>query len=261
MYKILVAEDEALIRKGLVYAYDWTAADCIVVGEADNGAEGMEKIRKLQPNIVITDITMPLADGLQMLEDTINDCLYAAIVISGYDEFSLAQKAMRLGVSEYLLKPIEFDNLTLALERAKQQLEQRKLYIHAKEKGEQVDPFDLLQGANLGIVASSRVKRMLEYIHSNYSRKISIHELEETLHTSSTYLNQKFKDETSYTFNEYLNRYRIMQAIQLIRKDDNDMKIYAIAEEVGFSDYKYFISVFKKYVNISPKRFAEKYMG
>lgn len=261
MYKILVVEDEEFIRKGIVYAYDWTNADCIVVGEADNGQDGETAIRELRPDIVITDINMPLADGLQMLERTMYDCVYATIVISGYDEFSLAQKAMRLGVSEYLLKPIEFDNLSLALERAKQQLEQRKLYLHAKEKGEQVDQFDLLQGANLGIVSSNRVKRMLEYIHANYARKISIHDLAETLHTSSTYLNQKFKDETSYTFNEYLTRYRIMQAIQMIREDDNDKKVYAIAEDVGFSDYKYFISVFKKYVNISPKKFAEKYMG
>lgn len=257
MYKVLIAEDEEMIRKGIIYAFDWAEVDCIVVGEVDNGQEGVAKIRELQPDIVITDVNMPILDGLNMLQQTIEEVLYAAVVISGYDEFALAQRALRLGVSEYLLKPVEFDNLHLAIQRAKQQVEQRKLYAQAMAKGEQPDALDLLADAKLGVVASKRVKAMLEYLHSHYAEKISINDLVEPLQTSASYLNQKFKEETCYTFNEYLNRYRIMQAIQMIRQGDE--KIYTIAEEAGFRDYKYFISVFRKYVNLSPKRFAEKY--
>lgn len=256
MHKVLVVEDEDMIRKGIVHAVDWGSMGCVVVGEADNGLVGVEKIHELLPDIVVADVTMPLMDGLAMLEETIEKYPYAAIIISGYNEFELAQTAIRIGVSEYLLKPIEFDNLQLAVERAKQQVEQRKIYQRAKQKGEEIGELDLLAGANIDGIASKRVKAMLEYTHAHYAEKMSINDLAERFNISASYLNQKFKSETSYTFNEYLNRYRIMQAIKKIQQGNG--KIYTIAEEVGFKDYKYFISVFKKYVNTSPGKFSER---
>lgn len=257
MYKVLVVEDEEMIRKGLVYAVDWSSMDCVVVGEADNGLTGLEKIHQLQPDIVVADVTMPLMDGLAMLQETIDKYPYAAVIISGYNQFELARTAIRLGVSEYLLKPIEFENLKLALERAKQQVEQRKIYQKARQKG--VGELDLLVGVNIGGINSRRVTAMLEYLHAHYAEKMSINDLAERFNISASYLNQKFKMETSYTFNEYLNRYRIMQAIQKIQQGDE--KIYTIAEQVGFTDYKYFISVFKKYVKVSPGKFSKWFGG
>lgn len=259
MYKVLVVEDEEMIRKGLVYTVDWGSVDCVVVGEADNGLAGLEKIHQLQPDIVVADVTMPLMDGLAMLEKTIDKYPYAAVIISGYNQFELARTAIRLGVSEYLLKPIEFDNLKLALERAKQQVEQRKIYQKARQKGEEIGQLDLLAGVNIGGINSRRVTAMLEYLHAHYAEKMSINDLAERFNASASYLNQKFKMETSYTFNEYLNRYRIMQAIRKIQQGDE--KIYTIAEQVGFTDYKYFISVFKKYVNVSPGKFSKWFGG
>ena len=124
MDKVLLVEDEDIIRRGLLYAVDWLKEDCVVVGEAIDGVDGLEKIDTLRPDIVITDVKMPYLDGLGMLEQS-RDRGYEAIILSGYDEFSYAKRAISLDVTEYLLKPVDFDALHESLVRAKERLRRR----------------------------------------------------------------------------------------------------------------------------------------
>ena len=115
MYKVLIVEDEDIIRKGLMFMVNWQQAGCVVAGEAADGLEGLEKIRETRPDIVIVDINMPVMDGLEMLEKSIQEYGYDAIIVSGYSEFEYARKAITLGVTEYLLKPVNFNELYDAL--------------------------------------------------------------------------------------------------------------------------------------------------
>ena len=103
---------------------------------------------------------------------------------------------------------------------------------------------------------NEQVQKLLDYIRLHYHEKISLSELSEAYGFSSTYLNTKFKQETNYTFNDFLNRYRILQATDLLRQ--NRLKVYEVAEAVGFQDYKYFNQVFKKYVGQAPGKFINK---
>lgn len=257
MYKVLLVEDETMIRKGLEYSFDWIQSDCVVVGDAANGAEGVKKIRQLQPDIVITDVGMPLKSGIEMLEETLEEYGYSAIILSVYDEFHYAKQAMHLGVVEYLIKPLEYDQLKAALERAKEQCRIRRHFYESVNKTEEVMNQEVMDW-KLVIpenIKSRRVKAMIRYIRENYKKKISIDDLVEPLQTSATYLNQKFKEETGFPFNDFLNRYRIQQAIRILR--EGDCKVYNVATETGFKDYKYFINVFKKYTGISPSKFKE----
>ncbi|MEG2187286.1 MAG: response regulator, partial [Clostridia bacterium] len=252
MYKVLLVEDEDLIRKGLRYAIDWQSVDCVVVGEAENGEEGLSLIKKLQPDIVVTDVKMPGLDGLEMLRAgaSLADC--KAIIISGYDEFAYAQKAVSLGVTEYLLKPIDFDMLYAALRKvAKEKSADRK--VRALLENDQFRSSGEL--LNIAQQAENKhVRFMLDYIENHYGQRISLTDVSLEQDVSCAYLNAKFKLETGYPFNDYLNRYRILRATEMIR--ENRLKIYEIAEQVGFLDYKYFIKVFKKYTGFSPGRFG-----
>ena len=92
-------------------------------------------------------------------------------------------------------------------------------------------------------------------MEEHFAERITLTDLSEKYELSCTYLNAKFKAETGYTFLDYLNRYRISQAVKLLKK--REYRIYEIAEKVGFSDYKYFIKVFKKYAGCSPNKFLE----
>lgn len=261
MYKVLLVEDETMIRKGLEYSFDWLKAECVVVGDAENGVDGVEKIRKLKPDIVITDVGMPLKNGIEMLEETMGEFGYSAIILSVYDEFHYAKQAMHLGVVEYLIKPLEYEQLEAALERAKKQCQIKKHFEESISHTEEVMKAEALD-LQLVIpenVKSRRVKAMLRYIRENYKKKISIDDLVEPLMTSATYLNQKFKEETGFPFNDFVNRYRIQQAIELLK--EGELKVYNVAAETGFKDYKYFINVFKKYTGTSPSKFREYHSG
>lgn len=256
MYRVLVVEDEEMIRKGIIYTFNWIESDCVVVGEACDGRQGIEKIRELEPDIVITDLTMPVMGGLEMLEQTIDRVDCAAIVITAYDEFDFAKKAIQMGVVEYLLKPLNHKELKEALESAKLAQEQKKAYTLSQQRMNEKKEMLVLDPVSYGSITSKKVLRMIEYLEQNYKKKISIQDLVEEIGMSAASLNQKFKKETAYTFNDFLNRYRIQKAIELIQADE--LKIYYIAWEVGFKDYRYFITVFKKYTSCLPSDFYQR---
>ena len=257
MFKLLIVEDEEMIRKGLRYTFDWTKSDVIVIDEASNGKEGLEKIKALTPDIVLLDVNMPVMNGIDMLKNSIEEYKYSAIIISGYDEFALAKEAIHLGVTEYLLKPLDSDQLFDALEKAKKQVLLLKQDDLIKNTSSTIDELDMIQKKLLNETSktSKYVTQMINYVNTEYNRKVTIQDLVDKLGASSTYLNQEFKKETSYTFNDYLNRYRISQAINIIKTGKG--KIYTIATDVGFKDYRYFINVFKKYTGCVPSSFME----
>ena len=116
MLRVLVVEDEEMIRKGIVLTVDWTALDCVVVGEAANGVQGLEAARRLKPNLIITDLKMPQMDGIEMLRALrAEGCKAYVIILTAYDNFSYAQSALRLGAVDYLLKPFHDGDLEHAI--------------------------------------------------------------------------------------------------------------------------------------------------
>lgn len=251
MYKVIIVEDEDLIRRGLRFQVDWTSVGCVVAGEASSGEEGLEVIERVRPDIVITDIRMQGMSGIEMLKESMPRYSHHAIILSGYADFNYAKEAIRLGVVEYLLKPIDFDELKACILRVTDK-------VHEKETQKRLETMEKVISLPLPDISGIRnmyAKRMLEYITKNYEKKISIMELSEDFGVSSTHLNAKFKAETGYTFHSFLNYYRICKAVEL--QKEGKYKMYEIAEMVGISDYKYFNKVYKKYVGYAPAKLFE----
>lgn len=245
MFKILLVEDEDLIRRGLEFKMNWTAVGCVVVGEAASGEEGLKKIEQLHPDIVITDIRMQSMNGLEMLRRGLELYPFHAIILSGYSEFEYAQQAIHLGVTEYILKPIDFDELkTCILKIINLRQQESQSTLDADGPVSQLPDFRKVQ--------NKYAKRMLQFIQGHYAERISLTDLSQELNVSCTHLNAKFKVETGYTFHDFLNYYRINRAVELQKA--GEFKLYEIAEMVGFSDYKYFNKVYKKYVGYSPNK-------
>ena len=105
MYRVLIAEDEDIIRKGIAYTMDWVSMGCTIIGEAANGKEGVDKIKELSPDIVLADIMMPMTDGIEMIRQGLEIADFKAIIMTSYADFEYAKKAIELGVSAYLMKP------------------------------------------------------------------------------------------------------------------------------------------------------------
>lgn len=244
MIKVLIVEDENLIRKKLLHFIDYDALGMVVVADGTNGLEGVDLIKKYQPDIVLADINMPEKDGLDMIKETL-DYDYIAIIISGYDYFSYAQRALKYGVTDYLLKPINLDDLKEALINAREIIYKKRNVISQKTDLENAVDISLDH-----LIKDTTVLEMIDYIKNNYQEKISISDLSKDLAYSESMLNRKFKKEVHITFNEYLNRYRINKAIDLLK--NSDYNITEIAYMCGYSSAKYFARVFKKYLGMSP---------
>lgn len=122
--RLLIVEDEIRIREGLQKLLGKMRQDYHIVGEAENGEEGLRLLKELKPDIVISDIRMPKMDGLEMITNAVKEGITTkAIVLSAYSEFEYARQAMKLGVTEYLLKPISLNDFALALEHVELQVE------------------------------------------------------------------------------------------------------------------------------------------
>lgn len=235
MYSVLIVEDEELIRKELVISVDWESVDCRVIGEASDGIEGERLIRELSPDIVITDIRLPGKNGLDMLSDTDPG---SAIVFSGYSEFALAQKALRLGAFDYLLKPVEQKNLLDTLRNLCQKLDLRQAGPEENrgEPGQEI-----------------HVRSAMDIIDSRFNEDISLDEIAEALGLSVSHLSHLFKVHSGYTVLGYLQDRRIRESMKLLA--DPSLNITEVYNRCGFTHGSYFSKIFKRYTGVTPSEF------
>ena len=247
MLKVLVVEDEEMIRKGIVLAVDWAALDCVVVAEAANGEEALEAVERYQPSLIITDLKMPKMDGLEMLARLREQGNRAfVIILTAYDSFSYAQTALRLGAVDFLLKPFHDGELEQAVNRLRARLE--------TADGGEARP-SLLPELKKGD-KSRYVLEAMDYIGGHYGDpNLTVGEIAQAMGLSEGHLSHVFKKETDYTLLGYLTRYRMHKAMELLR--GGRMKVYEVAEQVGYRDITYFSSTFKKTVGVTPSEYQD----
>lgn len=252
MIKIIIVEDEPILLKGLQYKVNWTDLGCIVVATANDGIKGLKLISKYNPHIVITDNRMPFLDGLEMLKKAKNEGQkFESIIITGYEEFDYAKQAINLGVHDFLLKPIDMEELKFTTTKL---INKIKHLRSLEEYNKNTILYSKILNLNLlSDQQGSFVRETINYIKDNYSKKITVSEISDYLKVSTVYLNTKFKEETSYNIGDFIIRYKILKAIEIMQKEN--IMVYEIANQVGFSDYKYFSQVFKKIVGQSPTQF------
>ncbi len=238
MVKIIIVEDEYRIRTGLGNLIEKVNASCKVIAEAENGYEGLKLIQNLEPDIVITDISMPKFDGLQMIEKANElglSCKF--VILSGYANFEYAQKGIHLGVKEYLLKPVTITNVRELLSKLAESETEVKEHREESENG-----------------FSSVVSDMIHIIETNYGQHLGLDYFVDKYRLTPEYISILFTKETGVTFSNYLKKVRIEKAKELLM--NTNIKIYEVACRVGYPDQKYFSKVFKEYTGVSAKQFV-----
>ncbi len=260
MYKVVIIDDEPIIVEGLSRAVDWSRWDCRVAGFAYNGKEGLDVIRKERPNILISDIRMPEIDGLTMVAALKSEFPHMQIsILTGYRDFEYAKKAIELGVTRFLLKPSKLDELEEAIEAMKKKLDDvARVYPElifgnaAADEGAQ-DTEEELEDSPAG---SFIVNNAIEYIKEHYADQLRLSDGADEIYVSQWHLSKLINKHTGSNFSEILNGIRIEKAKQLLK--DPALKIYDIAEQVGFSDLTHFSRVFKKLEGISANEYRNK---
>lgn len=250
MLKVVVIEDEELVRKGIVLTMDWASMNCMVVGEAENGEEGIEAVKQYNPHIIITDVAMPRMDGIQMLTKLreMGNRAYV-IILTAYSDFAYAQSAIRLGAVDYLLKPFHDGDMERAIEKVRDRIEQT---VQPDDAPAVTERFDLIKGDK-----SKYVMEALDYIAAHYKDpNIGVAAISSHVGISEGHLIHVFKKETAYTITGYLTQYRIHIAMELLK--DCKLKVYEVASQVGYRDVAYFSSTFKKAVGFSPSEYQDR---
>ncbi|MBN2795847.1 MAG: response regulator [Clostridia bacterium] len=246
MYNLLIVDDEPLVRRGIKDLVNFETLEIGAVYEASNGEKALEIFKTQRIDIILMDINMPKINGLSLAEQIKSiDKNVKIAMITGYDYFDYAVKALRIGVDEYILKPVSRKDIDEIL----------KKLIQSKIK-------DLKQNAIESYVGQVDFKHSFEEQLKQvvekeiFDSQFSLTFLSEKLNLTSNYLSSVFKDIYGIAFQDYVTKARIEKAKLLLIA--SDMKNYEIADAIGFEDVNYFATRFKKYTGMTPKQYKGK---
>jgi two-component system, response regulator YesN len=236
MLKVIIVDDEPWIVSLIRGLIAWDRLGMQVVGEAGDAGSALELAGRVLPDVLITDIRMADMDGLDLVEATRRLVPEVrVIVISGHDDFAYARRALQLGAVDYLLKPVNAVDLTEALLRATAPLQSRPAGGGDDRAGGGVE----VQSHH------PRIRRALEYISRRYATELTLTEVAEAVDMGVTYFSELFKKELGVGFAEYLTRLRMAEAKRLLAL--GSLRVYEVAQQVGYRNANYFSRVFHKH--------------
>lgn len=238
---VLLVDDEIMIREGFKRLFDWEAHDCEVVGEAADGMEALAKIDMLQPDIVIMDINIPIMSGLKVIQlCRIKHPKTAFVIVSGYDDFSYCQQALRLQIADYILKPVNYEEFGSCIDNLKISLYENRVVNEPMQQEERT------------------INGLTRYMQEHLSEEITLSVLAEEFHLNAQYISQLFKNEIGVGFLAYLTNIRLEKAKKLLLS--TALPIADVAEQSGYGDYRVFTKVFKKAEGITPSQYRRDFL-
>ncbi len=239
--RVLLVDDEIMIREGFKKLFDWEEHDCEVAGEAADGMEALAQIDMLHPDIVIMDINIPIINGLKVIQmSRIKHPEMAFIIVSGYDDFAYCREALRLQITDYILKPVNYEEFGNCIDNLKISMFEK----HAADGKEENREHTII-----GIV---------RYMQEHMTEEISLNILAEQFHLSAQYISQLFKNEIGVNFLVYLTNIRMEQAKKLLLS--TPLSIAEVSERSGYSDYRVFTKVFKKTEGVTPSQYRRNFL-
>ena len=231
--RVLLVDDEIMIREGFKRLFDWEAHDCQVVGEAADGMEALAQIDSLCPDIVIMDINIPIMNGLKVIQlSRIKHPEIAFVIVSGYDDFSYCREALRLQITDYILKPVNYEEFGFCIDNLKISLFEQR--VAAEEPAAQEE---------------RTINGLTRYLQEH---------LAEQFHLNPQYISQLFKSEIGVGFLTYLTNIRMEKAKKLLLS--TSLSIAEVAEQSGYGDYRVFTKVFKKTEGSTPSQYRRDFL-
>ena len=239
--RVLLVDDEIMIREGFKRLFDWEAHDCEVVGEAADGMEALAQIDALLPDIAIMDINIPIMNGLKVIQlSRMKHPDIAFVIVSGYDDFSYCREALRLQITDYILKPVNYEEFGSCIDNLKIGLFRRRT-------------------EEAPAAAEERpIAAMTRYMQTHLAEEISLNLLAEAFHLSPQYISQLFKSEIGVNFLTYLTNLRMERAKKLLLS--TALPVSEVAEQSGYGDYRVFTKAFKKSEGVTPSQYRRDFL-
>ncbi len=246
MYKLLIVDDEVLIRRGIKSLADLSSLGIDEVYEAGNGFEALAVCDEVVPDLVLVDINMSKMDGLTFVKELKRQ--YPAVrvcMLTGYDYFDYAVEALRIGVDDYILKPIDKEGIEIVL---------RKMVSKMMEDHIQDEIIALVRPE---VILEDKLSEVLE--EQIFSSELSLAYLADLMGYSTNHLSTLFKQKYGAPFQDYVIKRRMEKAKVLLLT--TEMKNYEISVAVGIEDVNYFATRFKKTYGMTPKQFKNQVKG
>jgi two-component system response regulator YesN len=268
MLKLLIAEDVKIVRETLVSSIDWHGLGINLLGAVENGKEAMAWLDKEEPDLLLTDIGMPKMNGLELIEAIkARKPDIRCIILSGMSEFEYARQAVKLQVLDYVLKPIDPDEIERvvlhAVELFHKEREERRGLTLVEQAGKEKLPHlseSLPPGEWSGSLKKKKlVEHAIEYLKDAYThRELTLSDVAASVGLSDKYLNLLFKEVTGITINHWIIRLRMEEAGRLLK--DPAIKIYEICDRIGYVDQDHFRESFKKQFGLTPTEYRNKFL-
>lgn len=241
--RVLLVDDEIIIREGFKKLFDWEAHDCEVVGEASDGMQALAQIDNLRPDIVIMDINIPIMNGLKVIGlSRIKHPNIAFVIVSGYDDFSYCREALRLQITDYILKPVNYEEFGVCIDNLKISLFEKRVY--SKDETEKHD--------------ERTITGITRFLQEHLAEEVSLAVLSDVFHLNAQYISQLFKNEIGVNFLAYLTNIRMEKAKKLLLS--TSLSVAEVAEHSGYGDYRVFTKVFKKNEGITPSQYRRDFL-
>ena len=239
LLRVLLVDDEIMIREGFKRLFDWSAHGCEVVGEAADGVQALSQIEALKPDIVIMDINIPLVNGLKVISlARMRNPDTAFVIVSGYDDFSYCREALKLQITDYLLKPVDYTEFGACIDRL-------RVSLFEKERPRMENP-----------AQERTILQLTRYLQEHLAEEVSLNVLAGEFHLSAQYISQLFKSEIGVNFLSYLTNIRMSRAKKLLLS--TDLSIAEVSQKSGYADYRVFTKAFKKSEGVTPSQYRKE---
>lgn len=246
MYQLIIADDEFAIRNGIATNIAWKELGFEVAGRFEDGRDVIRYLEKNSVDVVFTDVEMYEVSGLEVASWVAENRPHVIVVIiSGYKEFDYVKEAMSANVFDYILKPLNPEEIQRVFLKIRKKLdEERPQYCIVEENGEgdekQLSPEKLVEYAK-------------EYIESHISEELTVEVIADKVYMSRSHFAREFKRLTGDSVMDYVIRRRMERAISILRNGEHSQQ--KVAEAVGYEDLKYFQRSFKKYTGHTIKEY------
>lgn len=234
--KVLIVDDEPLILNGIAKIIGESMPLDAEVHTASSVPEALDKMKTCLPDVTVTDLHMPERDGFDLIEEAGEKGLCERfIILTGYEYFEYARRALRAGVVDYLMKPVDKEEIVELLKRIAEELP------HERDSGS----------------CAAHAQRIMAYMDKHYMQDLSLEHLAGLMDLHPHYISRLFKKETGDNFVNYLNGLRIREAKRLLIQHQH-LTVQAVGQRVGFESNHYFSKVFKKFTGVTPGAYREE---
>lgn len=249
MYKILIVDDDEALRFVYRKMTVWAEQGFEIAKESSNGRDALEILKQDTFDVVITDIRMPIVDGIEMLRKMREKGIMTyTILLSSYNEFEYARQAMILGASDFVVKPVKKEELAEALNRARRYLDSSG---EKEQMLEQIKNIFLEKG--IDYQNNSFFREICEYVLEHMKENVTMEMVAEHMGYNKDYFGKTCQQKTGYTFKKLMNGMKMEYAKMLLKKTSD--KTYEISEKLGYAAPDYFTKVFKEETGMTPSMY------